>query len=118
MPVRLACPCIHPGCPALVPGAERHCPAHHRADAGVSDRQRGSAARRSSAARWRRVSLRYLQRHPLCVQCREEGYIVAAVVVAHVTPPGGDPALLWDEANFQPLCLLHHTRTSAGTQRR
>lgn len=40
--------------------------------------------------------------------CAAEGRITAANVVDHIAPHRGDPALFWDQANWQPLCKLHH----------
>jgi 5-methylcytosine-specific restriction protein A len=50
---------------------------------------------------------RWLQLHPLCVECEKEGKVRAADVVDHITP-------LWKggrddyEANGQSLCTAHH----------
>lgn len=56
---------------------------------------------------------RWLDRHPLCVQCEAEGKVTAGDVVDHRIP-------LWkggadDESNFQTLCQTpHHDAKSAA----
>ncbi len=75
---------------------------------------RPSAAARGYGARWRKVRRRYLNRHPLCVKCKEEGKVVAANVVDHIVPHRGDPVLMWDEAGFQSLCRHHHDQKTAN----
>lgn len=59
---------------------------------------------RGRAAVTRRA--RWLDAHPLCVECEAEGKTTAADVVDHITP-------LWkggrdDESNFQSLCQVPH----------
>lgn len=38
---------------------------------------------------------------------------MAATVVDHITPHGGDVALFWDVANWQGLCKAHHDEKTA-----
>lgn len=56
--------------------------------------------------RWQKASKAFLVAHPLC-QCPlcDEGRIRlrAATVVDHKIPHKGDPALFWDESNWQAL---------------
>ncbi len=59
--------------------------------------------------RWRKARLRHLQQHPLCVMCQREGKTVAAEVVDHIKPHKGDLTLFHDPANFQSLCVSHHS---------
>lgn len=63
-----------------------------------TDRMRGSAA----VTRRRR----WLDRHPLCVMCEQEGRVTAGDVVDHIIP-------LWmggkdDDGNLQTLCQVPH----------
>lgn len=49
---------------------------------------------------------RWLRQHPLCVDCRAEGYVTQADEVDHEIP-------LWDggaddESNFASRCIPHH----------
>jgi len=43
----------------------------------------------------------------------QQGHIVAANVVDHVTPHRGNHLLFWDEANWQSLCTAHHSSTKS-----
>lgn len=75
--------------------------------------------------RWAKVRLAFLNEHPLCVMCQEQGRITAATVVDHIIPhrlkealESGNKesiakaqALFWDAKNFQSLCELHHNST-------
>lgn len=60
--------------------------------------------------RWQQARNRFLGRaeNALCRMCAAEGRTVAATVVDHIVPHKGDQRLMWDEANWQPLCKLHH----------
>ncbi|MDQ0082929.1 5-methylcytosine-specific restriction protein A [Variovorax boronicumulans] len=54
---------------------------------------------------------RWLLAHPYCVECKQGGRIVAAVVPDHITP-------LWqggadDDTNLQSLCQEHHDEKTA-----
>lgn len=72
--------------------------------------QAGTERLRGSAAVKRRA--RWLELHPLCVECTKEGRVTAATVVDHVTP-------LWKggaddyEKNGQSLCDPHHDAKTA-----
>ena len=95
-------PCAAPGCPALVTSGA-WCPEHSTSKPGATA-ERATAAARGYDRRWREARLAYLRRHPLCAECQRQGRITAARVVDHVTPHRGDPALFWDETNWQSLC--------------
>ena len=113
MPRRPDTPCKHPGCPALVPYGTSYCEKHkieHRSD-------RASAAERGYGSAWQKARKRFLQMHPLCVRCMEEGKYVKATVVDHVKPHRGDPMLFWDEGNWQPLCKPCHDRKTMTEDR-
>jgi 5-methylcytosine-specific restriction protein A len=56
--------------------------------------------------RWMRRA--FLRRHPLCAVCHEP-----ASVLDHVKPHRGDPALFWDQDNWQALCVACHGRKTA-----
>lgn len=66
-------------------------------------------AERGYGARWQRLRLHYLNKHPLCVMCRREGEPRGATVVDHIIPHKGDPDLMWNEDNWQSLCAPHHS---------
>ncbi len=100
-------PCRYPGCPNLC-GKDVYCEEHRKE--WSHDALRGGAAERGYDARWRTARKRYLQQHPLCVMCAEEGKITPATVVDHIIPHRGDRKLFWDPENWQPLCREHHDR--------
>lgn len=60
---------------------------------------------------WRRFRKEYLTANPLCVECEEQGLIVEAKVLDHITQvrKGGDP---FDLSNVQGLCAKHHNQKS------
>jgi 5-methylcytosine-specific restriction endonuclease McrA len=49
--------------------------------------------------------------------CEQAGVLTAAEVVDHIKPHKGDRALFWDQANWQPLCKLHHDATKQAHER-
>lgn len=104
MPRKPDAPCRHPGCPALVPHGQKYCDKHkplHPEDVR-------SANSRGYGKEWQRASKRYLEAHPLCVECQRQGVFKQATVVDHKIPHRGDRKLFWDESNWQPLCKRHH----------
>lgn len=106
MPSKPKVPCRHPGCPALVPVGAKYCEVHRKAH----PEETRSAYTRGYGKAWQRESRRFLQAHPLCVQCAKEGRYVKAVVVDHITPHRGDPTLFWAQTNWQALCKQCHDR--------
>ena len=71
---------------------------------------RAKTAARGYGGRWQRERLAFLT-HPdnaLCVMCKRESRVTAATVVDHIIPHKGDYKLMWDRANWQPLCKPHH----------
>ncbi len=111
MPYRPNVPCSHPGCGRLIPYGTRYCPEHVAEHTG----DRPSAASRGYGGAWRKARKRYLQAHPLCVECLKEGRYVRATDVDHIKPHRGDHVLFWDESNWQALCHSHHSKKT-GTQ--
>lgn len=76
--------------------------------------QRPSAAKRGYGRGWQALRLSFLADHPLCVECRGRGLVVAATEVDHVTPHKGDPALFWNSGNLQGLCHTCHSRKTVA----
>ena len=68
MPYKPKTPCQHPGCPELVAPGTRYCAKHLPLHPEVTR----SASGRGYGSRWQRESKRYLESHPLCVQCMKE----------------------------------------------
>ena len=106
MPYRPAPGCLVPLCPNRAVKAGR-C-AQHQQPASY-DQTRGTASQRGYGADWRRARARYLRDHPLCAICGE-----TATHVDHVVAHRGDPALFWDESNWQALCASCHARKTAS----
>lgn len=70
-----------------------------------------------TSARWRRERKAFLAANPLCRYCREQGRVTAATVVDHVIPHCGDERLIWDRANWQPLCGPCHNGRKQSEER-
>ena len=79
----------------------------------LSERYRGSRHERGYTSQWTRERNRYLNKHPLCVECQQEGQVTAATVVDHKIPHRGNQELFWDRSNWQSLCKPHHDRKTA-----
>jgi 5-methylcytosine-specific restriction protein A len=73
--------------------------------------QRPSAQARGYGTAWAKARKGYLASHPHCIMCHKQGMVVQATVVDHIKRHGGDQALFWDKANWQPLCKPHHDST-------
>ena len=99
-------PCRHPGCAELIPAGQKYCEIHKP----LHPEEIRSASARGYGKAWQRESKRFLQAHPLCVQCAREGRYVKATVVDHIKPHRGDETLFWDRSNWQPLCKRCHDR--------
>ena len=75
----------------------------------------GSAAR-GYGYKWQKARERYLSEHPLCCYCQRTGRVTAATVVDHKIPHEGQESLMWDEANWQPLCKPCHDSTKQAEE--
>lgn len=111
MPSKPRRPCNKPGCRELT--TERYCEKHEAQEFRRSDRFRGTAAQRGYGHKWRVARLEFLQAHPLCKHCQNEGKLNGATVVDHIIPHKGDMKLFWDRKNWQPLCESHHNIKTA-----
>ena len=105
MPFKPKVPCKHPGCAELVPAGQKYCDRHKE----MHPEEVRSASGRGYGSRWQNARKAYLQKYPLCVECLKEGRYVKATDVDHIKPHRGDPALFWDENNWQALCHRHHS---------
>ena len=72
--------------------------------------ERECSSRRGYDRKWQRARKRFLNAHPLCIECMKQTppKYTKATVVDHVTPHRGDATLFWDENNWQPLCKPCH----------
>ena len=103
--------CRYPGCPNLCDSGV-YCLEHA---AYSNDRLRGGAAARGYDSRWRKARALFLQRHPLCAECKIQRKLTPATVVDHIIPHRGDMTLFWDQNNWQPLCKdCHDRKTGSG----
>ncbi len=102
MPMKPQKPCRHPGCPNLTDDSycTQHAPLY----------QRESANSRGYTSKWRKLSKLYLNKHPLCVECKRKGKLTPATVVDHIIPHRGNEELMWSESNWQSLCKKCHDR--------
>jgi len=105
MPSRPNTPCRHPGCAALVSYGTKYCEKHHP----LHPEDTRSAGSRGYGTAWNRARKRYLETHPLCVECMKQGRYVKATDVDHIKPHRGDSVLFWDRSNWQSLCHRHHS---------
>lgn len=92
-------PCPAPRCRSIGP-----CPKHQR----KQRQDRGPVNAMYDDPRWRRASKAFLLANPYCVCPTHAGKHVPANVVDHKTPHKGDPALFWDESNWQSLTKACH----------
>ena len=105
MPSRPNTPCKHPGCAELVPDGTKYCDKHR----SLHPEDIRSAGSRGYGSAWNRARKKYLESHPLCVECMKEGRYVKATDVDHIRPHRGDNALFWNQGNWQSLCHRHHS---------
>lgn len=80
------------------------------------DQQRGTSAQRGYDADWRRVRLRHLQQHPLCLFCEADGRITPATDVDHIVSIAEAPEYRLDPTNLRSLCQSCHSRRTARDQ--
>ena len=76
------------------------------ADVFPSEREANDYIRKMFSKKARK---KYLEAHPLCVECMKEGRSVKATDVDHIIPHRGDRTLFWDQSNWQALCHHHHS---------
>lgn len=87
-------------------------PQRYKATKTRPPEDRPSASARGYDDRWRKASRRFLNGHPVCVRCEQQGRLTGATVVDHVVPHKGDRDLFWDESNWQSLCAkCHNSKT-------
>ena len=77
-----------------------------------------SSTARGYGYRWQKARKAYLALNPLCVMCSTEYSPVAATVVDHIKPHGGNESLFWDENNWQPLCKHCHDSVKQREEKR
>lgn len=75
---------------------------------------RPTAHRRGYGRAWQRARIGFLQQHPLCTHCAQQGITRAATVVDHIQPHHSEAARFWDSDNWQALCHRCHSRKTAS----
>jgi len=74
---------------------------------------RPNSYNRGYNARWSRVRAYQLRIEPLCRICKSKEITKLAKVVDHIIPHKGNYELMWDNSNFQSLCIpCHNTKTA------
>jgi 5-methylcytosine-specific restriction protein A len=76
------------------------------------------ATARGYGSEWNRERKKYLDAHPLCVQCLKQGRFTKATVVDHIKPHRGDRLLFWDRDNWQALCKACHDKKTGNEDSR
>lgn len=115
MPVRAPSICKHPGCGQLVRAS--YCEPHQAAaDSRKKEGQRdyngrrAESDRRYSTVKWRKLSIRFRQRNPLCSNCDGNGLVRKADLVDHIKPAKSHPELFFDWRNLRSLCQRCHNQ--------
>ena len=93
-----------------------YCAEHSAEESDLLYRENSSA--RGYNSKWIKARKVYLNAHPFCVKCMEEGRYVKATVVDHIKPHRGDQHLMWDRSNWQALCKQHHDEKTGKEDRR
>ena len=77
MPKKPKRPCSYPGCPRLTDG--RFCEKHRKSENQRYEKyDRDPAAKRKYGRAWKRIRDRYMNAHPLCERCQQEGRLIKA----------------------------------------
>ena len=103
-------PCSFPGCPRLTNG--RFCEEHAKAEAKRYEQyDRDPETRRRYGRVWKRIRDAYVQQHPVCELCQQDGRFVATEEVHHKVPlaEGGTH----DRNNLISLCKACHAKIHA-----
>jgi 5-methylcytosine-specific restriction protein A len=111
MPRKPKRPCSYPGCPNLTDG--RFCEEHAREEAARYERYgRDPATRRRYGRTWRKARAAYIEAHPLCEVCEQEGRMTPAEEVHHIIPlaDGGTNG----DGNLMALCKSCHSKITAS----
>ena len=109
MPKAAPRPCTYPGCGVLTQSGR--CANHPRRSTRSARAKEYNKLYKT--ARWRRERRAYLNLHPLCRHCQEDGITKLADVVDHIVPHKGDVAMFYNQDNWQPLCKRHHDKKTA-----
>lgn len=114
MPRKAKRPCRHHGCPRLTESTSGYCAEHEKIHTRQYDKARAPIHNQRYGYQWRKLRARFLNRHPLCAQCRLNGKYTSATEVHHIKPlaDGGTN----DESNLMALCKSCHSRITLTTE--
>ena len=109
MPRKPKKPCRYPGCPNLTEAL--YCETHKTLVNQQYDKYKRSETRSRYQGNWARIRRAYIQAHPYCEICFDEGRMIPANLVHHKIPlaEGGTNAA----DNLQSLCKSCHSRLHA-----
>lgn len=108
MPYKSRKICPKPNCNKIIQGNESHCTEHREASWEIERKYNPFY----SSAKWKSLSKRFREAHPLCIDCKKKGRDTIAKHTDHIKPidQGGEP-LSWD--NLQSLCIPCHSSKTA-----
>lgn len=115
MPSKAPTFCRHAGCGELVPGGycDQHKPAERKQRLqGQQDynRRRSESDRLYSTQRWKKLSIVFRKRNPLCCECDADGLVRPADLVDHIKPAKSHPDLFFEWSNLRALCQECHNK--------
>jgi 5-methylcytosine-specific restriction protein A len=100
--------CAKAGCSKTTKG--RFCDEHKRQYWADKEKGRATRTERGYDYTWQKFRKSYLERNPLCVFCKEQGFLVSASEVDHIKSLADYPELKYDEINLRPLCKPCHSK--------
>jgi 5-methylcytosine-specific restriction protein A len=100
--------CARAGCSKKT--KERFCEEHKKHYWSEHDKKRPNSTQRGYDHAWSKFRKSYLERNPLCLHCRQKGFLVSASEVDHIKPLADNPQLKYDNTNLRPLCKRCHSR--------
>ena len=108
MPYKAKRQCRYRDCPNLTDSRSGYCEKHEKtASSEYNKFLRDPNSKRRYGYKWQKLRLRFLNTHPLCEMCRQQGRYTAATEVHHIKPlsEGGTN----DEKNLMALCKPCHS---------
>lgn len=101
-------PCSWPGCNRLVEKGITYCPEHKAQFQREQSRSRNIDPFYGKNI-WKKTRAKFLREHPLCEDCRNEGYVTPATEVHHIIPVAQGGSRL-EEENLVALCHSCHMK--------
>lgn len=105
-------PCRAPGCPRYAEPGTNTCSVHKQPH-GPKRVETAAYHYLYTQRAWIDGRAVFLAIHPLCAECQKHGCLAAATVVDHIVPHRGDPALFYNQDNWQTLCKPCHDAKTA-----